>query len=169
MRTSFRFRNFLLLLFLFVTPTASFAQIAIGIGIHIGPPALPVYTQPPCPTDGYIWSPGYWAYGPDGYYWVPGVWIAPPRVGLLWTPGCTGDSRAAYTAGTVVIGDPMLGLYGGINYRIRIWRRGLFRRALGRRPFCVQHGGDECEHDRGAQRLCEPYRDQQYGCESCEF
>jgi len=56
MQRSLRFRNFLMLLFLFVMPAASFAQI--GISIRIGPPALPVYAQPPCPTDGYIWTPG---------------------------------------------------------------------------------------------------------------
>jgi len=29
---------------------------------------LPVYVQPICPEPGYIWAPGYWAYGPDGYF-----------------------------------------------------------------------------------------------------
>jgi hypothetical protein len=23
---------------------------------------LPVYTQPPCPFDGYLWTPGYWGF-----------------------------------------------------------------------------------------------------------
>ena len=27
------------------------------------PPPLPVYEQPPCPVEGYIWTPGYWAWG----------------------------------------------------------------------------------------------------------
>ena len=36
---------------------ASFAQI--GIAIRIGPPVLPVYEQPLCPAEGYIWTPGY--------------------------------------------------------------------------------------------------------------
>ena len=27
------------------------------------PPPLPVYEQPPPPGDGYIWTPGYWAWG----------------------------------------------------------------------------------------------------------
>jgi hypothetical protein len=49
------------------------ASAGISVSITVGPPVLPVYVQPPCPTDGYIWTPGYWAYGPDGYYWVPGV------------------------------------------------------------------------------------------------
>jgi WXXGXW repeat (2 copies) len=46
--------------------------------------------QPEIPAPGYIWTPGYWAYGTDGYYWVPGTWVQPPAVGLLWTPGYWG-------------------------------------------------------------------------------
>jgi hypothetical protein len=41
----------------------SFAQI--GIAIRFGPPALPIYEQPPCPEEGYLWTPGYWAYDYD--------------------------------------------------------------------------------------------------------
>ena len=37
------------------------AQIAVGISVHVGPPALPVYAQPICPTEGYIWTPGFGA------------------------------------------------------------------------------------------------------------
>ena len=49
-----------------------FAQVAITVSF--GPPALPVYEQPLCPAEGYIWTPGYWAWYPDyGYYWVPGT------------------------------------------------------------------------------------------------
>jgi hypothetical protein len=50
--------------------TASFAQVRVGVAITIAPPELPVYDQPICPGDGYIWTPGYWAYGDDDYYWV---------------------------------------------------------------------------------------------------
>jgi WXXGXW repeat (2 copies) len=53
---------------------ASMVQI---ISITIAPPALPVYVQPPIPEPGYLWTPGYWAYGPDGYFWVPGTWVRP--------------------------------------------------------------------------------------------
>jgi WXXGXW repeat (2 copies) len=59
-------RTLLLALFLCATPLASFGQIAVGISVHVAPPALPVYVQPPCPTPGYLWTPGYWAYGPAG-------------------------------------------------------------------------------------------------------
>src|SRR5450759_2499994 len=38
-------------------------------------PPLPSYAQPPVPGPGYLWTPGFWAYGVDvGYYWVPGTW-----------------------------------------------------------------------------------------------
>src|SRR5262249_10457129 len=35
----------------------------VGVSIGIAPPVLPVYDQPLCPGPGYIWTPGYWAYG----------------------------------------------------------------------------------------------------------
>jgi len=71
-----------------VASPASSAQVLVSV--TIAPPALPVYEQPFCPEEGYIWTPGYWAYGPDGYYWVPGTWVPAPEPGLLWTPGFWG-------------------------------------------------------------------------------
>src|SRR5271154_732824 len=91
------------------------AQIAVGISVHVAPPALPVYAQPACPTEGYLWTPGYWAYGDAGYYWVPGVWVSPPRVGLLWTPGYWGFAGGAYGFHAGYWG-PHVGFYGGVNY-----------------------------------------------------
>ena len=76
----FKISAVLLLLALCLTPATSFAQVAVGVSIRVGPPALPVYEQPACPGDGYLWTPGYWNYGPVGYFWVPGVWVRPPRV-----------------------------------------------------------------------------------------
>jgi hypothetical protein len=95
-------------------PIAADAQV-IGVNITIAPPELPVYDQPPLPTLGYIWSPGYWAYGPYGYYWVPGTWVLPPAVGLLWTPGYWGwrDGFFVWNAG---YWGPHVGFYGGVNY-----------------------------------------------------
>ena len=95
-------------------PTASNAQIAVGVSIRVGPPALPVYPQPICPGAGYIWTPGYWAYGPDGYYWVPGTWVVAPAVGLLWTPGYWGWGGGFYAWHAGYWG-PHVGFYGGIN------------------------------------------------------
>src|ERR1700729_1895314 len=74
---------------LFSATPAKAEPVVIQIGI--APPALPVYVQPVCPGDGYIWTPGYWAYADDGgYYWVPGTWIQPPQPLFLWTPGYWG-------------------------------------------------------------------------------
>jgi hypothetical protein len=100
-----------------ITPPMSNAQVAVGVGIsvHIGPPVLPVYVQPACPEPGFIWTPGYWAYGPDGYYWVPGAWVAPPAPNLLWTPGYWGWAGGVYVWHGGYWG-PHVGFYGGINY-----------------------------------------------------
>ena len=97
-------------------PTIAPAQaISIGIAIHTAPPPLPVYVQPPCPTPGYLWTPGYWSYGSEGYFWVPGVWVAPPQVGFLWTPGYWGLVGGAYGWHAGYWG-PHVGFYGGVNY-----------------------------------------------------
>lgn len=79
------------------------------------PPPLPDYAQPPAPDDGYIWTPGYWAWGPYGYYWVPGVWVEPPYVGGLWTPGYWGFYGGRYLWYPGHWGFH-IGWYGGINY-----------------------------------------------------
>src|SRR6201988_3997601 len=115
MKALVKTRNILFLLLILLIPAASFAQVSVGVSIRIGPPVLPVYAQPVCPGDGYLWTPGYWAYGPDGYYWVPGVWVRPPRVGLLWTPGYWGFGEGVYLWHAGYWG-PHVGFYGGINY-----------------------------------------------------
>jgi hypothetical protein len=75
--------------------TPAIALAGAFLSVRVGPPPLPVYVQPPRPVAGYLWTPGR-AYGPIGYYSVPGVWIAPPRVGLLWTPGYWGFAGGFY-------------------------------------------------------------------------
>ncbi len=101
------------LLFLGMPLASSSGYVAVSIGI--APPAIPVYTQPLCPSPGYLWTPGYWAWGEFGYYWVPGVWVLPPQVGYLWTPGYW-----AFNSGQYVFHDgywgTSVGFYGGINY-----------------------------------------------------
>jgi hypothetical protein len=96
-----------------------YAQVSVGVSIsaNIAPPPIPVYVQPLCPVDGYLWQPGYWAYDPDsgGYYWVPGVWIAPPQIGYLWTPCYWGYDGGVYLFHQGYWG-PHVGFYGGINY-----------------------------------------------------
>jgi hypothetical protein len=79
------------------------------------PPPLPDYAQPPCPADGYLWTPGYWAWGGAGYYWVPGTWVQPPRVGVLWTPGYWAFVGGVYAFHAGYWG-PHVGFYGGVNY-----------------------------------------------------
>lgn len=79
------------------------------------PPPLPDYQQPPAPGDDYIWTPGYWAWGPAGYYWVPGAWVEPPYMNALWTPGYWGfyGGRYSFYPGHWGL---HIGFYGGINY-----------------------------------------------------
>ncbi|HEX4030829.1 MAG TPA: hypothetical protein VHX20_10730 [Terracidiphilus sp.] len=79
------------------------------------PPPLPEYQQPPCPGDGYIWTPGYWYYGSSGYYWVPGAWVQAPYQEALWTPGYWAYANNRYVFFHGYWG-PHIGFYGGINY-----------------------------------------------------
>jgi len=114
-----RIARFICSLFLAVgllaIPAQSKAQGAVGISVQFGPPVLPIYAQPICPGPGYLWTPGYWAYGPDGYFWVPGTWVYPPEVGLLWTPGYWAFEDDLYVWSPGYWG-PEVGFYGGINY-----------------------------------------------------
>ena len=114
MRTAVAIRSLLFALALLLFSHGAFAQISISV--NFGPPAIPVYEQPICPTDGYLWAPGYWAYDYDaGYYWVPGTWVEPPQVGFLWTPGYWGWGGNAFIFHEGYWG-PQVGFYGGINY-----------------------------------------------------
>jgi WXXGXW repeat (2 copies) len=113
MRNLFGIRSVLFSVLLLAMSAASFGQF--GVSIVIAPPAMPVYEQPICPADGYLWTPGYWAYGDDGYYWVGGDWIQPPQVGFLWTPGYWGWGGNAYAFHEGYWGQNV-GFYGGINY-----------------------------------------------------
>ena len=110
------------LLFVGLSPTPSFAQIGISIGI--APPPIPIYEQPYPPAAGYIWTPGYWAYN-SGYYWIPGAWILPPRVGFLWTPGYWAYNGSNYFFNDGYWG-PTVGFYGGINYGYGYGGRGYY-------------------------------------------
>jgi hypothetical protein len=92
---------------------ASFAQLRVSV--RIAPPMLEVYDQPISPGDGYIWTPGYWAYGDDDYYWVAGDWVMAPEPGFLWTPGYWGWGDDGYFFNEGYWGNEV-GFYGGINY-----------------------------------------------------
>lgn len=131
-----RFAPLIRLLFVVVLALgmASTSQGSVFVSVAIAPPPIPVYTQPICPGPGYIWIPGYWAYGIDGYYWVPGYWVLPPFVGALWTPGYWGWADGLYVWHAGYWG-PHIGFYGGINYGFGyfglgyvggFWRSGAF-------------------------------------------
>jgi len=85
----------------------------------VGSSAAPVYEQPECPVEGYIWTPGYWAGTPistiiTGY----GVWVLLPSR-LLWTPG----------VGLPAVLLRLIGLTGG--QPSVLWRRQLRIRYTG--------------------------------------
>jgi hypothetical protein len=116
MRTTVAVRLLLCSFILLVFSHGAAAQIGIGVSVNFGPPAIPIYEQPICPADGYLWTPGYWAYDDDdGYYWVPGTWVESPQVGFLWTPGYWGWGGNAFLFHEGYWG-PQVGFYGGINY-----------------------------------------------------
>jgi len=96
-------------------PTPAHAQVVVGVTVGIAPPVLPIYDQPVCPGDDYIWTPGYWAWDGSDYYWVPGTWVLAPEAGFFWTPGfwAWGDGGYLWTAG---YWGPVIGFYGGIDY-----------------------------------------------------
>jgi WXXGXW repeat (2 copies) len=110
-------RSVLPALLLLVLPVMSMAQVGINISVNLAPPELPVYEQPPIPDEGYLWIPGYWAWGGDeqDYYWVPGTWVLAPQPGFLWTPGYWGSNGGAFVWNEGYWGT-RVGFYGGVNY-----------------------------------------------------
>lgn len=108
-------RSLLVALALGVLPIST--AHAVSVAITVAPPPIPVYEQPLCPVEGYLWTPGYYEYdyAAASYYWVDGVWVPPPRVGYLWTPGYWGYADSVYVYHTGFWG-PTVGFYGGINY-----------------------------------------------------
>ena len=116
-----------------------------GPAVEAAPPAIPAYAQPECPGDGYIWTPGYWAYGAEGYYWVNGAWVLPPYTNALWTPGYWGLYNSAYYWNAGYWG-PSIGYYGGINYGFGYFGTGFYGGYWGGGHFfynqaCTNHLG----------------------------
>jgi hypothetical protein len=108
----------ILILFAFLAMAIPAALVGqVGISISVGPPPMPVYEQPVCPGDGYLWTPGYWAYDDSvsEYYWVDGAWVMAPEEGLLWTPGYWGWQDGGFFFNQGYWGTEV-GFYGGINY-----------------------------------------------------
>ena len=77
-------------------PQVANAAVSFVMSVNVAPPAIPVYAQPICPGPGYLWTPGYWAYGPRGYVWTAGTWVRPPAPGVLWTPAYWGWEGGHY-------------------------------------------------------------------------
>jgi hypothetical protein len=92
-------------------------QFGVTVSITTPPPDLPVYDQPPCPGENYIWVPGYWAWDADDvdYYWVPGTWVLAPQLGFLWTPGYWSWNGASFIWNNGYWA-PVVGFYGGVDY-----------------------------------------------------
>ena len=125
-------RSLLIAALVLALPVKSSAGIIFSV--TIAPPPLPVYEQPLCPGEGYIWTPGYWAYGDFGYFWVPGTWVLVPEPGFLWTPGYWGWGDGVFIFHEGYWG-PYVGFYGGIvygfgyegvGYEGGYWNRGVF-------------------------------------------
>ncbi len=117
MDVKFVARSVLLAILLLTVSGAVHAQIAVGVVVGFAPPELPVYDQPVCPGEDYIWTPGYWDYDSDDadYFWVPGTWVLAPEVGFLWTPPYWGWGGSGFVL-TAGYWGPVIGFYGGINY-----------------------------------------------------
>src|SRR6185503_19365206 len=54
------------------TPLPSVAA-SIDVQVYTAPPA-PRYEPVPAPRQGYLWSPGYWAWEGNHHVWTPGHW-----------------------------------------------------------------------------------------------
>src|SRR5258708_13062898 len=100
---------------LFMAPAAAHARVFVSVAI--APPAIPVYTQPVAPGDGYIWTPGYWAWNGEGHEWVAGAWVVAPYVGALWTPGYSGYPPGGYFRNARHC-SPTLGYSAATNYSL---------------------------------------------------
>jgi hypothetical protein len=107
-------------------PAPLVAQVSIGVTVAFAPPDLPVYEQPICPAEGYIWTPGFWAWDEDydDYYWVPGTWVLAPEVGFLWTPGYWAWGGSGFVFYEGYWSFQLVGFYGGINYGYGYFGRG---------------------------------------------
>jgi hypothetical protein len=65
------------------------AQLHVGLGITLGPPALRTETIVAAPSPAHVWVTGYYRWHPKRhtYVWVPGHWQKPPRPHQVWAAG----------------------------------------------------------------------------------
>ena len=136
-------------------PAAAHARVFLSVGI--APPVIPVYEQPLCPGDGYIWTPGYWAYGDDGYFWVDGAWVEAPYENALWTPGYWGYDNGAYLWNAGYWG-PTVGYYGGINYGFGYFGAGFYGGYWNGGHFFYNRGYNHLDFSRIHNVYNTPYR-----------
>ena len=101
------------------------------------PPPLPVYEQPEAPAPNYIWTPGYWYWGPAGYYWIPGAWCAPPVLRRSLDPRLLGLVSQPLGLPPWILGPPHR-LLRRHQLRLRLHRRRLLRRLLERQYLLLQ-------------------------------
>jgi hypothetical protein len=64
------------------------AQIHIGLGIRVGPPAPVREVVVERPFRNAVWIAGFYRWHPrrHEYFWVPGRWARTPRAGAVWLP-----------------------------------------------------------------------------------
>ena len=111
---------------------AASAVVAIGVSINVAPPELPVYEQPPIPGPGYLWTPGYWAWGDEWLLLGAGHLGRAAAAGLSLDAGLLGlgRRRLLWHAG---YWGPHVGFYGGVNYGFGYGGHGYRGRLLARR------------------------------------
>ncbi len=112
-----KLRAVLGVLVLSVLPIMGVAQSEDDVSVDQAPPPLPIYDLPPYPGEGYLWTPGYWAWSDEDqdFYWVPGTWALAPLPEFYWTPGYWGIAGGVFLWHGGYWG-PHVGFYGGINY-----------------------------------------------------
>ena len=132
-------------LLLAALPPAAEAGVFVGVSVNFAPPPLPVYVQPPCPAPGFVWTPGYWAWGPDGYFWVPGTWLLAPgmadfnlrhpaiRLDLITASGFLNPSKREADM-AVMLGRPQKG-------RLQVRRLGNYQLHLYASPAYLDRAG----------------------------
>ncbi len=115
--------------------------------------AAGVLDQPPCPEEGYIWTPGYWNYGYSGYFWVPGTSGGPAAGWIPVDPRLTGDSWKARICSTVATGVRTSVSMVASTTAMATWGCRLRRRPLEWQSICLQCVGQQREHHDCAQHV----------------
>jgi hypothetical protein len=123
-------------------------SVDAGQSAPTAPPPLPTTDQPPCPEEGDLWTPGYWAWDGGTYYWVPGDWEPPPARGSVLDTRLLGLRWPRVRISSGLLG-PARGLLRWHQLRFRVWRHRLRRRTLGGRHLCLQ----PCREQRECARL----------------